>query len=298
MHTGENEQGLHKILDMTRMISIVLLLLHFYFYCYAAFKEWKLTATLSDRILTNIVRTGMFDQFNRSKLLALAFLAISLLGARGRKKEELARRIIAIYLATGLISYFASYFLLRMGVSSGTKAIAYMAVTSLGFILVLTGGTLLSRLIQSPANTDIFNKENESFPQEERLLTNGNSINLPASYEFKGKTRQSWINIVNPFRGTLVMGSPGSGKTYFVIQHIIKQQIKRDSACWCMILSMTTYPDSPIIILGRTKGLTLKAPPFTISISTIFPVPTDAIPSMLPPWLISQMPPNRPAPSS
>jgi hypothetical protein len=76
--TGENEQGLRKILDMTRLFSILLLLLHFYYHCYHAFQVWGLTNDLGDRILDNIRKTGLFDHFLRSKLIALALLLISL----------------------------------------------------------------------------------------------------------------------------------------------------------------------------------------------------------------------------
>lgn len=66
--------------------------------------------------------------------------------------------------------------------------------------------------------SDIFNTENETFPQEERLLENEYSVNLPAVYNLKGKLRKSWINFINPFRDVLVAGSPGAGKSYFVIR--------------------------------------------------------------------------------
>ena len=106
-----------------------------------------------------------------------------------------------------------------------------MVLCSTGYILVLTGGTLLSRVIQTKFNNkDIFNKENESFPQEERLLQNEFSINLPAKYHLKNKIRKSWINIINPFRALLVLGSPGSGKSYFVIRHVITQHISKGFA--------------------------------------------------------------------
>jgi len=108
------------------------------------------------------------------------------------------------------------------------KAVVYIVITSIGFLLVLSGGTLLSRIIKSKLNNkDIFNKENETFPQEERLLENEYSINLPARYQLKNKVRNSWINIINPFRAVMVLGTPGSGKSYFVIRHIITQHIRK-----------------------------------------------------------------------
>src|SRR5690554_5685141 len=93
VQTGENEQAMRKILDMTRFISIVILVLHFYYYCYAAFSQWALVSEFSDRILGNIRNTGIFDGLHRSKLISLGFLIISLLGAKGRKDEKLNYRV-------------------------------------------------------------------------------------------------------------------------------------------------------------------------------------------------------------
>ena len=228
MHTGENEQGLRKILDMTRLMSIVVMGLHFYFYCYKAFEDWQLTADLSDRLLLNIGNTGLFRRFHTAKLIALGLLIISLMGARGKKDEKLNHKTAFAYIIPGVLIYFGSYFSLFVQADITTVAMAYMLVTITGFIMVLTGVTLLSRIIHQKLNhQDIFNKENETFPQEERLLENEYSINLPAEYHLKGKVRKSWINIVNPFRSLLVLGSPGSGKSYFVIRHVITQHIQK-----------------------------------------------------------------------
>lgn len=228
VQTGENEQALRKILDMTRLISIVILVIHYYYYCYAAFQEWGLSSTFSDRILGNIYRTGIFSNFVKSKLIALGFLVISLLGAKGRKDEKLNYKTAFAYLITGLLLYFASYLSMMLQLPAQEKAIVYISITAIGFLLVLSGGTLLSRIIKSKFNNkDIFNKENETFPQEERLLENEFSINLPARYHLKNKIRNSWINIINPFRAIMVLGTPGAGKSYFVIRHVITQHIRK-----------------------------------------------------------------------
>lgn len=228
MQTGENEQALRKILDMTRLISIAILVLHFYYYCYTAFEQWHLTVTLTDRLMGNIRNTGLFNNFHTSKLFALGFLTISLMGARGRKDEKSNYKTAFAYIITGLLIYFLSYLSLLPKIALTTAAMLYIGITAIGFMLVLSGGTLLSRVIQQKLNSkDIFNKEAETFPQEERLLENEFSVNLPAQYNLKGKTRKSWINIINPFRALMVLGSPGAGKSYFVIRHVITQHIKK-----------------------------------------------------------------------
>ncbi|MCH5689553.1 type IV secretory system conjugative DNA transfer family protein [Niabella sp. W65] len=124
--------------------------------------------------------------------------------------------------------YFASYLSMMLQLPAQEKTIVYISITAIGFLLILSGGTLLSRIIKSKFNNkDIFNKENETFPQEERLLENEFSINLPARYRLKNKVRNSWINIINPFRAIMVLGTPGAGKSYFVIRHVITQHIRK-----------------------------------------------------------------------
>lgn len=228
MQTGENEQALRKILDMTRLISIIVLVIHFYYYCYAAFREWHLVSGFSDKIMGNIHHTGLFSNFHKSKLFALGFLMISLIGAKGRKDEKLNYKTAFAYIITGTLIYFISYLSLYLKIEIVQAAIAYMSITAIGFLLMLSGGTLLSRIIKKSLNhKDVFNTENETFPQEERLLENEYSINLPARYHLKDKVRNSWINIINPFRALMVLGTPGSGKSYFVIRHVITQHIRK-----------------------------------------------------------------------
>jgi len=227
MSTGENEQGLRKILDLTRMMSVAILLLHFYYYCYGAFKGWEVRSDITDRLLQNIYHTGLFSNFHKSKLIALIVLGISLFGAKGRKDEKLGFKHAFAYILMGVILYFISFIIFDLEISINAAAISYMSVTATGFVLILTGGTLLSRIIYLKLSDNVFNSLNETFPQEERLLNNEYSINLPARYNLKGRLRKSWINIINPFRALLVLGSPGSGKSYFIIQHIIRQHIQK-----------------------------------------------------------------------
>lgn len=245
MSTGENEQSLRKIIDMTRWMAIFVLLLHFYFNNYAAFRQWNLVSEFSDKILDNILRTGLFSSFHKSKWMALGLLMVSLFGAKGKKSEKLTYKTALHYTIPGLALYFISYFVFKSGWSFVTICLCYTTLTSLGFILILTGGTLLSRIISDALKDDIFNEENETFPQEERLLENEYSINLPAQYQLKNKKRNSWINIINPFRALLVLGTPGAGKSYFVIRHVITQHIEKG---FSMFVYDFKFPDLSVIV--------------------------------------------------
>jgi len=227
MQTGENEQALRKIIDFTRLFSIAILIIHFYLCCYPAFQELKLTHNIVDHILLPLSKMLVFKTAIYAKLTALLLLAISLVGSKGKKDDKIRPGTIITYCFTGLLLYFISSLFLRLSFSAKTVALIYIGTTAFGYLLFMTGGGLLFRMLKLTLGQDIFNKENETFPQEERLLENEYSVNLPAKYQLKGKERDSWINIINPFRGTLVGGSPGAGKSYFVIRHIITQHIRK-----------------------------------------------------------------------
>jgi hypothetical protein len=227
MQTGEDTQGLRKIIDFTRFISIFILAIHFYICCYEAFAQWHWTANITDRIISNIAKIGLFNNWWNPKLAALLCLAISLVGVKGKKDEKINYKSITAYLLSGLLIYWISILCFYLHTDLALIAIVYMVLTGIGYLLTLTGGTWLSRILKEKLNKDIFNSENETFPQEERRLDNEYSINLPAKYNLRGKVRNSWINFINPFRGLLVAGTPGAGKSYFVIRHIIDQHIKK-----------------------------------------------------------------------
>lgn len=244
MNTGENIEALRKITDLIRKGSIILLGLHFYIYCYAAFAQWHLTHPMLAKILTNLGSTGLFKHFYISKAAALLLLVVSLIGTRGKKNEKLVLSTVLTLFGAGLAVYIISYLLLYITASPQVIAILYMSITSIGFLLMMNAGAQLSRIIRQKLAGDIFNRLQETFPQEERLLENEYSVNLPAQYNLKGKIRRSWINVINPFRALLVVGTPGAGKSYFVIRHVITQHLKK---CFSMFIYDFKFDDLSII---------------------------------------------------
>lgn len=250
MQTGENEQALRKIIDFTRLLSIAVLIIHFYLSCYPAFAAAGFAKPVVNHILLPISQMVVFKKALYAKLSALVLLLVSLVGSKGKKDEKIRAKTIFTYGITGILLYFISSLCLGLNYPANTIATLYITVTTLGYLLLLSGGSLLFRMLKLNLGKDIFNKENESFPQEERLLENEYSINLPAVYNLKGKSRNSWINIINPFRGTLIGGSPGSGKSYFVIRHIITQHIKK---CFTMLVYDFKYDDLSKIVYNALR---------------------------------------------
>jgi hypothetical protein len=225
--TGENENDLRKVLDLTRWASVLLLGLHVYYTCYAAFVVWGLTGRFTDRLLRNIAATGVFRSLERPKLFSLCLLTIGLLGVQGKKDPEQNWKKPFVLLLAGAAIFFGSSFVFEWQSSTETIAVCYITLLSIGYLLFLNGGTQVSRLIHSKVSDDIFNEENETFPQEEKFLQNEFSINFRGRYNLKGKQRDSWINVPNPFRGLIVSGSPGAGKSWFVILPLMKQMIEK-----------------------------------------------------------------------
>lgn len=244
MRTGENEMGLKKIIDLTRTISIVILLLHFYFSCYSVFEILGWTHAIGNRVLINISNTGLFNSFHKAKWISIGLLVLSLFGAKGKKDESFNYRTALAYVLTGIILYFISVLIIHLNAAAMVIAASYMGVTTLGYILFMTGGSILTRVIKLKLKGDVFNKENETFPQEERLMENKYSLNFRTQYKLKGNLRTGWVNIVNSFRGLLVMGVSGSGKTAFIVKQIIKQQIQKGYA---LFIHDFKYPDLTVV---------------------------------------------------
>ncbi|UEG51402.1 YWFCY domain-containing protein [Mucilaginibacter daejeonensis] len=180
MQTGENEQALRRIIDFTRFISLAILILHFYISCYAAFKHWGLTKPVVNSILLSVSKLTVFKSVLYAKLSALFALMISLLGSKGKKDEKINLKTITTYALIGLLLYFISAVFLNVNYSVSIRASLYIGITSLGYLLILSGLSALFRMLKLKLADDIFNKANESFPQEERYLDNEYSINLPA----------------------------------------------------------------------------------------------------------------------
>lgn len=226
MQSEDDLKALAKILAFMRAVSILIMLMHLYWYCHSFFLNLGVTHTVVDRILVNFNQTaGLFSHLLYTKLFCLVLLSLSLWGGKGVKHEKITvSKIIGVF-TVGFSLYFFNFFLLDFNYS--WSAILYIASTFLGYILLLVSGAWISRLLNDSLMQDVFNFENESFMQEVRFIENEFSVNLPSRFYYKGKWNSGWINIVNPFRATIVLGTPGSGKSYAVVNNFIKQQIEK-----------------------------------------------------------------------
>ncbi|WP_344981109.1 conjugal transfer protein MobC [Compostibacter hankyongensis] len=229
---GEDDlRGLAKIMAFMRAVSTLMVLMHFYWFCYGFFAERGWALEIIGKILTNFNRTaGLFAHTLYTKIFALLLLALSCLGTKGVKNEKITWSKIYTALVIGFVLFFLNTPLLKL--SAEVATFLYILTTSLGYIALLMAGVWMSRLLRNNLMDDVFNNENESFQQETRLIENEYSVNLPTKFFYKGKWNNGWINIVNPFRASIVLGTPGSGKSYAIVNNYIKQHIEKGFAMY------------------------------------------------------------------
>jgi hypothetical protein len=214
---------------MIYLLVGVLVVYHFYSTCYTAFSAWNCTAPIADRLSRNIGRTGLLGHHFPCKLIVVAMLAMTLIGSV-KQRPLLGRRQIMVRLGFGVASYFGADVFLQLTAAPTTLAGLYICSTILGGALLYGLLGRLAAWLAPHFASDVFNSLNESFPQEERVLKGRQSIHFPARYQLRGQTRFSMINLVDPYRGLIVMGTPGSGKTRYIFRPLIKQSLAQGMA--------------------------------------------------------------------
>lgn len=228
MQQEDDLRALAKIMEFGRAVSIFILVVHVYVYCYPSMVAWHLDLDVIDRILMNFERTtGIFGCILWTKLLSVLLLAISCVGTIGVKGETITWQRIWMVLTTGAVLFFMNWWLLDLPFPHEAVTSLYIMTLATGYLCLLMAGLWISRLYRHNLMEDVFNMENESFMQETRLMENEYSVNLPTRFQYGGKFNDGWINVVNPFRATIVLGTPGSGKSYAVVNNYIKQMISK-----------------------------------------------------------------------
>ena len=203
-------RALAKIMDFLRAVSIILVVMNVYWFCYEAIRLWGVDIGVVDRILMNFNRTaGLFRSILYTKLFAVLLLALSCLGTKGVKGEKITWGKIWAVLAVGFVLFFLNWWILALPLPVEAVTGLYILAVGAGYVFLLMGGLWLSRLLKHNLMDDVFNNENESFMQETRLIESEYSVNLPTRFYYKKRWNNGWINVVNPFRASIVLGTPG-----------------------------------------------------------------------------------------
>lgn len=233
MQQEDDLRALSKIMEFGRAVSIFLLVVHVYVYCYPSITAWHLNLEVIDRILVNFNNTtGIFNCILWSKLLAVLLLAVSCLGTHGVKGEKITWPKIYAALVAGCALFFLNWWLLELPLPHMANTAFYIFTLTAGYLALLMSGLWMSRIYRHNLMEDVFNMENESFMQETRLMENEYSVNLQTRFYYKKRWNNGFVNIVNIFRACMVIGTPGSGKSYAIVNSYIRQLIAKGFAIY------------------------------------------------------------------
>jgi hypothetical protein len=231
---SNESRELEKLHEGFRFFSYLLLFVTLYLTQLSYFAGKGMYLPVTGPVLNKIMQLKFLGHVVISKAVCMVFLAITCIGTKAKKDRDLEVSTIVMQVVAGSIVYWGSILLLPLSVP------VYLSMSFAGFVILNIGFDNVSKMINVNLMKDRFNMENESFPQEQALMDNEFSVNLPTRYRFRNSDCEGWINVVNPFRGTMVIGTPGSGKSFSVVLPFIRQHLDKGFA---LCVYDFKYPD-------------------------------------------------------
>ena len=227
MEESKNLQTLYKVF---RTFIYVSLIVEFFEYAINpdVLDHWGgILVEIHDRL--KLLDVYQNDHLLHSKVMTLLIICITCIGTRNKKHLEFNAKKMVIYpISIGIVLMFLSVWVFYQHWTPNfftlySSTWLYFFMSIVGTILCQIALDNISKYLKDGLLKDRFNYENESFEQMKDKVSNKYSVNIPMRYYYKGKFRKGWVNIVNPFRGTWVVGTPGSGKTFSIIEPFIRQ---------------------------------------------------------------------------
>jgi len=230
MEETREQQRLHGFLQCMIYVSLAL---EFSVFVYLDAPFWGVFS----HALQKLAGLVFYRKLLYSKLATLGLICLVSIGTLAKKENELNAKTSILYpLLIGLCLFFGS--LLCYGRRSSAAFenttwfdLAYMLSSVIGAVLLSLSMDNISKIIRSGLGKDKWNVEGESFMQPLKPIETEYSVNIPMQFYFKRRVWNGCINIVNPFRGTLLIGTPGSGKSFGVVNPFIRQLIAKGFCC-------------------------------------------------------------------
>lgn len=228
----EESRELQKLHSLMQFAIYIMVLIEFAVFVYIKAPFWGNFSHILDRLL-NI---PVYHALIYSKLSTLLLISLVSIGTLAKKDPDLDPKTKIIYpLTVGLLLFFGSMILYDR---SSANAFAYTTWYNLAYMFCSFFGALVtsiamdnvSKILHSGLGKDQWNIEGESFMQQTQKIDTAFSINIPTKFYFRKKVYDGWINIVNPFRGAMVIGTPGTGKSFSVVNPYIRQLIGKGFA--------------------------------------------------------------------
>lgn len=224
--TPSSKDPIRQFANLSLNLALVWLGLALYLECYWLFDQLHFTARLTDNLLFHFRDTGWLDPW-RARGIALFLLLLSFVGPGGEKPATFSPRKCFLFIILGGMLYFGSPLVFYRTGDAGLTCSSCIVLAATGLYGLYTGCREGLRILQPAVKDDPFGRRQAGFPQQEGLIRAEFSFHLPAEYEYKDEKRSSWINILNPRRGILIMGSPGSGKSRFIIEPLLRQWMQK-----------------------------------------------------------------------
>lgn len=244
-----NKNQYEKYFYFGILFGVLLLLLNLYYYAHPLWKNAGLSWLMLDNLCISLSRSPLFSHSLKTKIAALVLISLGML-SKSSKAREVDLKIVALVGAISAAAYFMPF--PRHGL--------YVFFTIVGVI----GLVWVVSMIARRDTKAIINDDNETFPQCPDKIENDDSINLPIVYQYQQRMHKGWINIVNPFRGILVLGSPGSGKSYSVYEPLIDQMMSKGYAMCVYDYKYPTLSKNVYNKLLQYKGRYKVTPDFCV----------------------------------
>lgn len=239
MEETREQQGLYRYLQFGIYLS-AFIEIFLYYYIPGLISDGHREDTYQFKLFAGkLFRLPFYSELVYSKLFTLLLICLVSVGTLSRKKRDLDPKNHIVYpLTGGLLLLFSAVWFHAMDTTlawpgASWSTLAYLIATVGGTILIHVAMDNVSKMISSKLGKDKWNVEGESFMQQLKPSINEYSVNIPTLFYYKGKVHKGWINLVNIFRGTMVIGTPGSGKTFGVINPAIRQLIAKEF-CLCI----------------------------------------------------------------
>ena len=224
-----------KYYSAMTLVGCLLVMVNLYYFVYPLLAHYRLTTEIADLIMAKLLSGGVFVTPYRTKLVGMGLIAAGLVTQTGKGTGTSWTTVVVAAMLGGTL-----YFFPRL------SSIQYLITTIVGVIVL--GWAIATAGRKFSAFNEAKNDRNETFQQCRKLMKTDDSINIPMKYQYRYRIRKGWINVINPFRATMVLGTPGSGKSFSVYGPFIEQMIAKK---YSMFIYDYKFPDLTEIVYNE-----------------------------------------------
>ena len=224
-----------KYYSAMTLVGCLLVIINLYYYVHPLLSQHGLTAEIADLIVGKLRSGGVFVTPYRTKLLGMGLIAAGLVTQTGKGSNvSWITVLVAAILGAGL--YLFPFY----------SSLLYLVTTCVGAIVF--GWSIATAGRKFSAFNEAINDRNETFDQCREKIATCDSINIPMKFQYRYRWRKGWINVINPFRATMVLGTPGSGKSFSVYGPFIEQMIAKG---YSMFVYDYKFPDLTEVVYNE-----------------------------------------------